>query len=105
MKNKKDANFDLTFDNIRQSEVFKPVEDGPPKVSILTNGFNILDEVKDSYIPRVDTLQFHKEIERNPHKPNAKQQELQMISFQKQMENEKIILERKIREKSIALKN
>ena len=56
MKNKKDANFDLTFDNIRQSEVFKPVEDGPPKVSILTNGFNILDEVKDSYIPRVDTL-------------------------------------------------
>ena len=56
MKNKKDANFDLTFDNSRQSEAFKPVENGPPKVSILTSGFNILDEVKDSYIPRVDTL-------------------------------------------------
>ena len=95
----------MTFSAVRQSEAFKPQPLEQPKVSIMTTGFNILDEVKDSYIPRVDTIQFHKEIERNPHKPNQKQQELQMISFQKQMENEKILLERKIREKSIALKD
>ena len=60
---------------------------------------NLLDEVKDSYVPRVNTIKMHKDLPRQPFVPK-KTQQAEMIAQQRQMDIEKKHLEKNKRKKA-----
>ena len=80
------------------------VVDDTPQVKTFGNaGFRLSQVMNDNHIARVDTIKFHQEIERRPMTPK-KTQDAENLEMRKRLEMEKELLQRTIREKSVALK-
>ena len=64
----------------------------------------LTESINECHIPRMDTITFHKGIERAPAQPE-KTKDAENLALRKKIEMEKEQLQRVIREKSIALKS